>query len=135
MSINPARPSVLVVDDDLVVRALVTGWFRRQGYRVLACDTAAAARSLLVGEAAGVDVLVVDQNLGDGLGTELIASVPPRPTLVMSGDERAAVPVPPHAAFVAKPFSAFDLDMGLDRARAWAGDQRRTVPEATVLRR
>lgn len=123
MSTKPASPSVLVVDDDLVVRALVTGWFRRQGYRVLACDTAAAARALLAGEAAGVDVLVVDQNLGDGLGTELIAGVSPRPTLLMSGDERSTVPVPPHVAFVAKPFSAFDLDIGLDRAEAWAAQE------------
>lgn len=81
--------SVLVVDDELMVRRLVVRVLRRAGYEVLDADSPDAALAVLDGCDAGVDLLVTDMLLGKesgrALATEVTRRFPGIAVLFMSG--------------------------------------------------
>jgi CheY-like chemotaxis protein len=90
-----ARPLVLVVDDDLVIRALVRRMLEAAGYQV---TEAASGRDALVRlrGAALPDYLVTDLKMADGSGGWLVSQVGyefptllPR-TVVVTGDATGA---------------------------------------------
>jgi len=86
---------VLVVEDDVSVRALAVELLQRLGYRTLAAGDAAAALRLLVASP-GVSLLLADMVLpGDKNGAELAREVqrlrPGLPVLFMSGYTENAV--------------------------------------------
>ena len=66
------RPRVLVVDDERYNRELVQRTLARYADMLVACDLAEA---LAACAAVTVDVLITDQRLGSGTGTELAARV------------------------------------------------------------
>jgi PleD family two-component response regulator len=67
-----ARPRVLVVDDERYNRELVQRTLSRYADVLVACDLDEA---LATCAAVAVDVLITDQRLGSGTGTELAALV------------------------------------------------------------
>jgi len=121
---KPRSGTVLVVDDDVRVRALVYTALERIGYHVLEAATPSAALEITRLQQNGIDLVVTDVVLPDGGGAAVIEQVkricPRAKVLVMSGYnddetlrrgiERGAFP------FIAKPFTAADLAKAVDRA-------------------
>jgi two-component system, cell cycle sensor histidine kinase and response regulator CckA len=121
-----ATGTVLVVDDDVRVRATLYVTLERFGYRVLEAATPDATRALLAGSREKIDLLLTDVVMAGGGGAKVIEIVeekfPGIRVLVMSGyndDEtlrrgiaRGAVP------FIAKPFTADALARAIQAALA-----------------
>lgn len=109
----PARETVMVVDDEDSIRALVARVLRREGYRVLEASSSEEALSV-AGEFAGEIALIVsDVMLPQMRGTDLVVSLrstrPGLRALFMSGytdDPKLATgTLPKGEAFLQKPFS------------------------------
>jgi signal transduction histidine kinase len=66
---------ILVVEDHVDGRELVTQVLQMAGHEVVAVATVAAAEAELVGEAPPFDVVVTDIGLPDGIGTELATRI------------------------------------------------------------
>jgi len=81
---------VLVVEDEPSIRLTVAEFLRRDGYEVAAAPDLASARPL----AEGVDVAVVDVNLPDGSGIDLVRRLGERdsyvPVIVITGEPQLA---------------------------------------------
>jgi DNA-binding NtrC family response regulator len=79
------RFSVLLVDDEESVRAVMARYFRAHGYHVTEAESVADARSRL--EQASPDVAVLDYSLPDGDGITLLPDLSIRgvPTLFLTG--------------------------------------------------
>jgi CheY-like chemotaxis protein len=110
--------TVLVLDDNVVVRNVVREVLRREGYSVLEArnyEEALALCESLGGEQ--IDALVVDHGLphasGRALAEQIVKSCPDLKVLVISGWPfhmvQAQGGVLPGASFLAKPFSAATL--------------------------
>ncbi len=86
---QPRTGTVLVVDDDVRVRALVYSALERLGYRVLEAATPSAALEAARAQPNGIDLLLTDVVLPDGGGAAVIERVkavcPKAHVLVMSG--------------------------------------------------
>ena len=84
---EPAE-TLLVVDDDPMVRDLETQVLRLQGYTVLEAENAAEALRL-AGETATIDLLITDLSMPEADGLELTrrfrAAHPRTPVLMVSG--------------------------------------------------
>lgn len=65
----PAKPHILVVDDDPAVRAIIAACAAKAGYRVEQAEDAAEMRAHLA--LADFDLVLLDVNLPDGDGLEL----------------------------------------------------------------
>ena len=87
-SVDPRSPSVLLVEDDHALRMALAAVLEARGLKVIEADTGAAGLARLDAEA--VQVAVVDINLPDVDGLELLAAIRKRdpllPTLVMTGN-------------------------------------------------
>jgi len=86
------RPSILVVDDDAEILALLRDVLTDDGFRVLAVGSAEAAAILLAVEA--VDLLITDVDLGDGadgfaLAADARTTRPLLPVIYISGGRHA----------------------------------------------
>jgi len=81
-----AKHRILLIDDSEMVR-LTTGAILEESYEVAEADSLAEARTQLAARA--FDVIILDQHLGDGLGTDLIPEIrrrlPQAKVVVMSG--------------------------------------------------
>ena len=116
--------TILVVDDDVRVRATVYVSLERLGYQMLEASSPETAEALLARSTHKVDLLLTDVVLASGGGAKVIevvkARFPDVRVLVMSGyndDEtlrrgiaRGAFP------FIEKPFTADTLGRAVDRA-------------------
>jgi DNA-binding NtrC family response regulator len=104
--------TVLLVEDEPAVRALVRAVLERQGYTVLVAENAAAAEELLSRDPGPVHVLLTDLVMPGMNGRELasrVAALHPSIKLVfMSGyaaDVATDFPGDGSFGFLAKPFS------------------------------
>jgi CheY-like chemotaxis protein len=84
--------SVLLVDDDDANRITLSALLEDEGYAVdVAANFGEASRKLTQG--AGYDLVLLDQHLGDGIGTELIptirARLPKAKVVLVSGSIEA----------------------------------------------
>ncbi|HEX8849526.1 MAG TPA: ATP-binding protein [Gemmatimonadaceae bacterium] len=109
--------TVLVVEDESAVRALVKRLLEKQGYRVLEARHGADAIALCQRQDAAVDLLLTDMVMPEMGGTELVerlqATSPELRALYMSGytagsSEHHEI-IAPRSAFISKPFSAEEL--------------------------
>jgi len=117
--ISDVRPLILLVEDDAGVRQLVLKALSRGDYEVVARETVAAAQADLVARA--FDLLIVDKNLPDGSGLEVVEQVRKRAditeVIVITGysDIDSAIRAVDLGVFryLKKPFdlSAFDIDV------------------------
>ncbi|HEX2876569.1 MAG TPA: response regulator [Polyangiaceae bacterium] len=111
------RETILVVEDEQLVRTLARSILERQGYRVVACANGAEALGVLEDRAAGVDLLLTDLVMPGMSGRELAERVveirPGVQVLFTSGySEDAALyggVADREAFFLAKPYSVHDL--------------------------
>ena len=107
-----SRATVLLVDDDDLVRAAVHRALRREGYAVLEAADADMAMALAAGHAGPIDLLIADRRLppGSGVGlAERLRQARPRARALIIGSEDAVLqegeqrttPLP----FLQKPFT------------------------------
>jgi DNA-binding response OmpR family regulator len=86
MSVERCRPSVLLVEDDPSLGAILDRNLVARGYRVRRAETLAAALSALELEAPGV--MLLDVNLPDGSGWDVLRALQAAgrrvPTVVLS---------------------------------------------------
>jgi DNA-binding NtrC family response regulator len=109
-------PTILVVDDEEMVRASTARMLERRGYRVVTAARADEALAWLRSEAP-VDLLISDIVMPETYGTDLIALArelrPGLPALLISGfadqDNASHRPIPPDVPFLAKPFDFAEL--------------------------
>jgi DNA-binding NtrC family response regulator len=114
--ISELPKTVLVVDDDAMVRDLTTEVLRAQGYKVLAAEGAAEAMRL-AGETATIHLLITDLAMPEIDGLELTrrftAAHPKTPVLMVSGSlpllRTRSEPDLDRFAFLAKPFQFSEL--------------------------
>ena len=111
---SPASPeTILLVEDDAGVRAVVNGMLRTSGYRVLEADSAESALTFLERSEEAIDLLLTDVVLpgmnGHELGARVTHDRPRVGLLLMSGyaptlGARQHL-LKPGALFLEKPFS------------------------------
>jgi len=109
--------TILVVEDEVEVRRVVTLTLEHQGYRVISAACAAEALDLASSIDRPIDLLLTDvvmpQVSGKQLHDVLSASTPELPVLYISGYREEIVAVHGVAAhpgnFLAKPFAAAAL--------------------------
>lgn len=73
-SFGKARPRVLVIDDDSTIRAMLERVLRELGCRTVSADSAAAARRLVTTEP-NFALVIVDRDLGDAAGLDLVVEL------------------------------------------------------------
>jgi len=106
--------TVLLVDDDPVVRKFVANVLGTQRYIVLQAESAAAASHVVEATTSSIDILIADHLLIDAYGHEVVryvrAAYPDLKVVYMSGYPRDMVdPVPANALYLQKPFSPVEL--------------------------
>jgi CheY-like chemotaxis protein len=114
---NHAMSTILVIDDEPVVRMLVCKTLREAGYICLEADTALAALEHLQSARQRIDGMVVDIRLPDmsGLNLARLARVhrPGTPVLFISGYAQPEATAPELQqlllAFLPKPFTPDEL--------------------------
>jgi two-component system cell cycle sensor histidine kinase/response regulator CckA len=113
---NPAtRETILLVDDEQSVRAIVLKILRRANYAVLEAENGDAALRIADSHSGKIDLLITDMFMPGLRGPEVAARLamtrPGLRVLFMSGyaDQDARTGVPAGANFLNKPFSGADL--------------------------
>ena len=110
--------TLLVVENEAAIAALVQIALERHGYLVLTAASGSEALSLAASHKGPIDLLITDVVMPDLLGPELarrfVAERPDMPTLFMSGymddalgEAASMLPVP--VDFIQKPFSPSTL--------------------------
>ena len=106
--------TVLVIEDEDTVRALLRTLLRLAGYEVLTCQQGDEAVDLMEARGGSIQLLITDVNLGAGMdgfeaAERLRARQPLLKVLFMSGEEEADRPERNAAAasehFLLKPFT------------------------------
>jgi two-component system, response regulator RegA len=109
---------VLLVDDSASNRLVLGTLLEDEGLRVDEADSVAQARGMLCAEGAAYDVVLLDQQLGDGLGASLVsvvrARIPSARVMLISGSADCDIPPGLYDAEVPKGRDFNDV-MGLMR--------------------
>ena len=113
---RPESPTILVVDDEEMVRVSTARMLERRGYHAITAATPGEALAILRGDAP-IDLLISDVVMPEIYGTDLIRQAralrPGLPALLISGfaDQQNARhgPIPEGVPFLAKPFDLADL--------------------------
>ena len=114
-----AAATILLVEDELMVRDLMVTILTRSGHKVLVAATAAEARRLFLDASDAIDLVVTDVSLPDGDGMRLAEEFRTRrPSLkVICTSGSFAAPAGPRAEgptlFLEKPFSAASLSQAI----------------------
>ncbi len=113
----PGTETVLVIEDEELVRELVTGIMREAGYTVLQAGDARSAHDLVTTYAGEIHLVISDMILPDATGTELFEQLsgvrPGMKVLYMSGYTPDVISrvgqLGPEAHFIQKPFSLHEF--------------------------
>jgi CheY-like chemotaxis protein len=113
----PGTETVLVIEDEDLVRDLVTGIMREAGYTVLQAGDARSAQDLVASHAGQIHLVISDMILPDATGTELYERLlgvrPGMKVLYMSGYTPDVIShvgqLGPEAHFIQKPFSLHEF--------------------------
>ena len=121
--------TVLVVDDDVIVRELLNAVLGLEGYEVLLAASGDEALAVVAREGAGIDVILMDLHLPDVKGAELARRLnagKAAGTLLigMSGNRLNLEDSELFCSFLQKPFSGEDFSDAVKRARASDGGVR-----------
>jgi CheY-like chemotaxis protein len=115
---NIARPNVLVVEDDFLIRAIAVDIIEEAGFRVDAASSADEAIRVLE-ERRNVGVVFTDVHMPGSLnGLELARLVEqkwPGTGVIVTSGRAMKMDVPRRAIFLAKPYSSSEL---VERMRA-----------------
>ncbi|MEX0322895.1 MAG: sigma-54-dependent transcriptional regulator [Puniceicoccaceae bacterium] len=114
---------ILILDDELIIRRTLQEYCHRKRIKVKTVATIAEAMNALEGDH-GFDLMILDVNLPDGDGSEILEAVEGAPDTPMSimitgqGTIESAVRCMQLGAFdyILKPFSTDQVDMILQRA-------------------
>jgi PAS domain S-box-containing protein len=114
---HPAGATVLLVEDEVALRAVARRLLERQGYNVLAAADGAEALELVERHTGAVHLVVSDVVMPHISGQELVSRLEPRlgdvPVLFMSGYAIEAVErhgvLRPGALFLKKPFAPHEF--------------------------
>lgn len=106
-------PTILIVEDEAGIRALVRKILKREGYEVLEAGNGEEALSMVAAHGSNVQLLLTDVVLpgmgGRELAEKMVASVPDVKVLYVSGytddEDVLAAKFPPGAHFLQKPFT------------------------------
>ena len=113
--------TILVVEDDGIVRMLIVDVLEELEYRVLEAGDGAEAMAFLQREDEKIDLLMTDKGLPDMDGTELAKRAaglrPDLPILFASGYAEN-IDVPPGMHMIGKPFS---IDQLRDKVKSILG--------------
>jgi DNA-binding NtrC family response regulator len=118
MTAQPAQPAsttILLVDDEESVRAIVLKILRRANYNVIAAENGDDAIRVAAAYEGKIDIVVTDMYMPGMRGPEVVQALskarPGLRSLFMSGytDQDARTAVPQGANFLHKPFSGQDL--------------------------
>src|SRR3954469_1639330 len=120
---TPARPTVLVVEDEDSLRSAILRLLAQEGYSVLETRHGAEALEVLAGRhRTGVELVLTDLRMPVMDGRQLAAVLarlhPALPIVFMSGFTAQLMDmhlVSPHLAFLAKPFRNDELLMTVRR--------------------
>ena len=120
---NPAqRCTVLVVDDDRNIRAILARWLMAEGYAVITAE--AAEEALSICRECVIDIALCDVMLPGLSGTWLagqIQQVSPRTQIIFATADEHMAPAdtlkPGVVGYVVKPFERDDFFTAVDRAR------------------
>lgn len=119
---EPGTNTILLVDDEQSVRAIVVKILRRAKYNVLEAEDGDAALRIAESHPGKIDLLVSDMYMPGLRGPEVAQALAPKcpglRVLFMSGyadqDSRSGVPV--GANFLNKPFSGKELTAAVEAA-------------------
>ena len=126
---DSTRPTVLVAEDEAIVRGLVQRTLERAGYRVLAAADGEEALRLEAASDRPVDLLLTDMVMpgmpGGELAQRVRATNPSTPVVFMSGFTTEAVPagfgIGPAGGLLEKPFPMSALVERVEAALAAVG--------------
>jgi two-component system response regulator AtoC len=114
--------NVLLLEDDVLLRKRLTGFLEQEGAEVTATQSLAAARNAV--ESLGFEVALIDVNLPDGRGTDLLRQklFPPTTTVIVmtaEGGVAGAVEALQAGAadYLVKPFDPEELPLRFAQAR------------------
>ena len=117
-----AKPTALVVDDEMLLRRTVQRLLERHGYRVLVAGGGVEALELWRRHSAEIDVLVTDVHMPGMSGAELTARLrlerSDLPVLFLTGISPLDAPLDRDLAdipVVFKPFDSVEVVNALDR--------------------
>lgn len=116
----PTKETILLVDDEQSVRAIVLKILRRANYNVLEAENGEAALRIADAHPGKIDLLVTDMYMpglrGPEVAQRLALTRPGLRVLFMSGyaEQDARTGVPEGANFLNKPFSGADLAKTVD---------------------
>jgi DNA-binding response OmpR family regulator len=114
-STAPGTETILLVEDEDMIRSLVRDVLTRDGYTVLDAESGEAALHVLRGQDGTIDLLLTDVVMpgmsGPALAEIVAGEQPGARVMFMSGytSEPEAVVGSPDTSFLAKPFAPQDL--------------------------
>jgi DNA-binding NtrC family response regulator len=112
--------TILLVDDEQSVRAIVVKILRRAKYNVIEAENGEAALQIAKTHPGKIDIVITDMFMPGLRGPEVVQALTPmRPglrALFMSGyaDQDSRTSVPSGANFLSKPFSGQDLTAAVE---------------------
>lgn len=125
-------PTILVVDDEVLIRMVLSDYLQDCGFKVLEAGTVAEAIAIIEASQSVIDLVFSDVNMPGGKdGIELAQWIrtnrPQLPVLLTSGDEKKAELAGAICAkeeFLPKPY---DHKLAVARVRMLIANRRRTL--------
>jgi DNA-binding NtrC family response regulator len=119
---------ILLIDDSASNRMVLGSLLEDEGIEVEEADSVAQAREKLCAKGAFYDVVMLDQHLGDGLGTSIVpvvrAQIPGARVMMISGSGEEEMP--PDVVFDAMVNKGRDFDDVMVLVRKLLAEPRRT---------
>jgi signal transduction histidine kinase/CheY-like chemotaxis protein len=124
-SVEPvAQSTVLLIDDETLVRSACERMLQHFGHNVLSAASGFAGIALFEDRSADIDAAIVDLSMPDCSGDVVVAALrelrPGLPVVLMTGYSDGELRLPPGVEFLPKPFQVDDLLGSLGRALASA---------------
>ena len=125
-------PTILIVDDEALIRMTVSDYLQERGFKVLEASNAAEAIKVIGSSRIAIDLVFSDVRMpgeldGFGLSTWIRNNRPELPVILTSGDARksaAAQAICSEVPFLAKPF---DLQAALLQIRSEIDRQKKST--------